>query len=710
MCQPPLFVKNSFEWFGKCDMVLNSPGDPQVFYTSSAAECNMMLLPRRNDNAECCFICGASQAIWMLNSNPTSDNKPFFPFLQYQKPPQNANKLDNNGRCLACNVCHLFLIQQWKSYQENKTPILKRLYWLKRPAEEYHNTIGGKFQNGIMPVPMNKDPGNTSVTQRFTPSSNLQHNGNVYPETSERKHSFQEKELKLLDGNVSSMKNSIENECFLACTLCSYKSQSSSLKYVLTSRQSSADVPFFSKVILGKNSVMELDNPEGRVLVCSTCHSALYQQWLDFENIKVPWNEREYFLEPITDLYSDETILCFLCQETCVCIPVFRLYCKQLTNNDPFYPFLKNLPKKAKAFPVEQEGFTYSCGKCKLFLKNQWDIFEEANVPQEERVYRTHHSQPPLIPSDMDINKAIACFICSSKNDTKCSKRIYCNSGSNMNLGFLKSFPRNKDGYFSEDTGETFVCISCFKELKQHWVKYRSTLFESERVAKYGEQSLLEPKKICKEEKFDCEICQFCVPVSDMLKLSIFPSKKKEDDVDDGQPFFQTLKRLKKSEGELISGCRLCSLNLLNQWSSFETTHSENNSNPYEREYKFNEFVCYICNANVLRQFIGWANIDDVKEGVDIYGGLLAVKYDKSIGVCNDCKHNCMAAEQVCVFFNIVFSRSCLLINLSKFNKFSKHLIFTLLGKGQAILHPKAKYLKCQKLWLVEGPLSIFFA
>ena len=603
-------------------MVQKNITDINFDYPSS--ECNMMLLPRRNDTIECCFICGANQAIWLLNSNPTSDNKPFFPFLQYQKPPSNANKLDCNGRCLACNVCYLFLMQQWKSYQENNTPILKRLYWLKRPAEEYL-IIGGKCQNGMVP----REVENIPVSQRYIPSSDVRTIDNVST-VRDRNYTYEEeKEKILLD------RGSLSDEH--ACSLCSVKEKKNLMKYVLTSSQSSADVPFYSRVIKGKNEIIEFNNSDGRILVCSQCHSTLYRQWLEFEKLSIPWHDREFIVDPIANSTDVESVACFLCHDTLSREALYPLYCKKVSN-EPFYPFLKNLAKSYNTIPVCEEGVTYCCSKCKLFLKKQWDVFEESNVFQEERVYRIHPSQPPLLPSEIEADKNIACFICSAKNDVKYSKRIYCNSGSNMNLSFLKSFPRNTDGFFCEETGETFVCVSCFKELKQHWMKYRSTLFESGHTM--HENEFLSTKH-CQITNIGCEICHFKGPADAMLKLNICPVSNKDNALDEDQPFFPLLKELICTEDKpFLNACRLCSLNLLNQWSSFEASNDLDVPNRYERSYKFNDFLCYVCNGSVSRHSIGWENIDNIKEGVEIRANNFAVKFNNDIGICDECKLN----------------------------------------------------------------------
>lgn len=60
---------------------------------------------------------------------------PFFPFLQNQEPAPGACEVSADGHALVCAVCHCFLTEQWNSFERSRTPIEKRMYWLKRPYQ-----------------------------------------------------------------------------------------------------------------------------------------------------------------------------------------------------------------------------------------------------------------------------------------------------------------------------------------------------------------------------------------------------------------------------------------------------------------------------------------------------------------------------------------------------------------------------------------------
>ena len=570
-------------------------------------------------SVECCFICGASQAIWPLNSKPTSDNKPFFPFLQYQKAPPNANNLGSDGICFSCNVCYLFLIQQWKSYEANRTPILKRLYWLKRPSDEYINPED-ESDNSMVKTkrnsPVRSECGELEIKNNYNRNSQLFVGGN--------KGSVM-KEIDFVDLNNEKA----------SCSLCSLNDRKSSMSYVFTTPQQSSGIPFYPDIIKETYNDHNQVSIDGRVLLCNKCTSKLHRKWLEFENNSIPVSDRKYSVyAPSCSKEPIKLCACFMCSDILSQGRRQVLYCRSIERK-AFYPFLKNLPTPYNAVPITQEGFTYGCENCNSFLLKQWDVFEDSNVSQEERVYRIHPSQPPLLPSTVGIGTTIACYICSKNNDLKNLKRVYCNSGSNMNLGFLKSFPRNKDGLFCEDTGETFVCLTCFAELRQHWVKYRSTLFNSDDT---GHNQSGINKNIYKETNSVCELCFSLTPHIELSKLHITPSVT---GLQDEKPFFPTLEKIKSNENtDPVSACQLCSLNLLKQWSAYENDNSSVLSK-MERKYRIFYFLCYVCDKLIHNKDISLVNIGNIKKNTEMKASLFSLKIEDDIIVCGECKEEC---------------------------------------------------------------------
>ncbi|KAJ6657185.1 hypothetical protein lerEdw1_002774 [Lerista edwardsae] len=88
--------------------------------------------------ALCCFVCGGGIGRGKelkLQVRRPRDQQPFFPFLQHQEPAPGAREVTPEGCAVVCAVCRCFLAEQWDSFERTRTPVEKRMYWLKRPYQ-----------------------------------------------------------------------------------------------------------------------------------------------------------------------------------------------------------------------------------------------------------------------------------------------------------------------------------------------------------------------------------------------------------------------------------------------------------------------------------------------------------------------------------------------------------------------------------------------
>ncbi|XP_060538504.1 synapsin-1-like, partial [Pantherophis guttatus] len=86
----------------------------------------------------CCFVCGGGIGRGKelrLQVRPARAHQPFFPFLQQQEPAPGAREVSAEGCALVCAVCRCFLAEQWDAFERARTPVEKRMYWLKRPHQ-----------------------------------------------------------------------------------------------------------------------------------------------------------------------------------------------------------------------------------------------------------------------------------------------------------------------------------------------------------------------------------------------------------------------------------------------------------------------------------------------------------------------------------------------------------------------------------------------
>ena len=94
-----------------------------------------------------CFVCGSpNSAAYLLNTKPTHNSEPYFPFLENHDPPVGCKSPRTDSAVLSCYVCYRFLLAQWDSYENSNTPYSTRLYWLKRVDQGPYSGTDGSQQ------------------------------------------------------------------------------------------------------------------------------------------------------------------------------------------------------------------------------------------------------------------------------------------------------------------------------------------------------------------------------------------------------------------------------------------------------------------------------------------------------------------------------------------------------------------------------------
>ena len=232
--------------------------------------------------AAICYVCGAQSAECRLRVRPHGKES-FFPFLEYHEAPTGVT-INKDGTVDACRVCYAFLLQQWYAFEKSRTPIVKRLYWLKRL--ESCGSPGNNRPDPQMQVSPQmreemyklniRDP--AYVDEHFDTPDLL------------AKTDFIDKKREDFDAPIDVPKFSI-------CYCCSQKTPHNSVCVVHTSHWSKSESPYFP-CILGHTpptGARPVDNL-GRVLMCETCANYLLQQWQAFELNNMPLHKRKYRL------------------------------------------------------------------------------------------------------------------------------------------------------------------------------------------------------------------------------------------------------------------------------------------------------------------------------------------------------------------------------------------------------------------------------
>ena len=604
----------------------------------------------RAGSSQSCYICGADHATWTIYSKCMADNRPFFPFLEYHKPSKEVKKLGKGGRTLACNLCYSLLIQQWNAYEANGTPVLKRLYWLKRTSGGESGTIEGYGSDCSSPDKFSvrhdfsdsDDQGGTAGSEsgRFSAHSirgadsesvadtgdtkDLHFRARASPAGQDTEERMDRPGVVFVPDPYGKLDQGVPGEC--CCFVCGRMKAKEFMRSVHSRPQLKPETPFYPCLAQYRQppNAKPMDF-QGKVLVCEACQKFLFQQWQVFQRNGTPASERQYQLRSDPSFPKDQqsefaTMVCFLCRTIQPATSGRFIHSQKHTLGDPFYPFLKNLPLPPGAMPLTREGLTCACSSCRKSLYQQWKTFEAARIPDEDRVYanlmdKTIGSafQPSINPLPPD--HEILCFICQTRDYRQNMKELHASPYANMCLSFLEKIEKFPGTVYLRDSLQALVCKFCYHSIRDQWETFEAKhipldkrqyrLHSTVPVAYTKTSTLMAIMSTGDYEASHCDLCEVELPTTELQDLLIAPTclAGKEKTV----PYFPFLSRWKTyNEGENASSkkilvCKLCAANLVAQWNRYERMMDCSDNERWNRRYKVHHFICYRCGDTVHR-------------------------------------------------------------------------------------------------------------
>ena len=361
-----------------------------------------------------CFVCGSYAAGYTLHIK-AREKGPYYPFLEHHDPPKGARLPRVDGSVDSCRVCYAFLNQQWDSYEANKTPAIKRLYWLKRaddgPFTGAEMRVQGEYAAQVMGLAPGAFGLAASSTYKDYNSSNAENsmahaNSNpghlVKQEATEANGVL---DLTAKPKSRRSRRDSTRTDQKMTCFLCGSVQLYNQGKYIYASRSIEGE-PFFPflRGLTPPPGAIPI-SPEGWTRVCSSCSASMCQQWKAYENAKIPLPNRTYRVndEPVT-VASREPVMssrksvdsdCMDFQDVCyLCGQVYHKDSMKLLHTTAdaakqimYFPFIAGLQRPPKAKPIDGESRVLGCRTCYSYLQRQWQVQQAAGVPVTERRY-----------------------------------------------------------------------------------------------------------------------------------------------------------------------------------------------------------------------------------------------------------------------------------------------------------------------------------
>ena len=555
---------------------------------------NVMMKPLNDECEETmmkyptCYVCGSPNcAVNFLDVRQKVPGMPYFPILESHEPPGNAQPI-TNGQVYACRLCYQTLRMQWKNFEDSKTPIVKRIYWLKREdglpytgveigvQSEYASQLFGLSPDTAPPAADDRIQSTEQVSSRI--------NSNI-PSYVPKKPSVH------VMGNIDGSSSVAPSRKVLHMS--SYSPASVTLSSPLGRKPIHHNFP--STSLLSASKVASTCQPQEEALDLSldTKTEALD---LSFVSINQKKRSREEEIEDnhyveVLDLSMPDrnaiTEVCYVCGDHFSRGSLIDMSAFKVSNpNSPFFPSLTSHARPSKSRPMESTGRVQSCGYCFEVLKSQWFFFNIKGVEHKIRDYFFGKYKPGFTKN------TVICFECACFEDTANACIIFT-SNTEKPFPFDVEKRMNSSEILSIAKIARIICQSCKSK------KYTDSSSEASNEIDICDISSPESKRKRHDspivrvsndngdvsysevmEKTDdyenaaspvtCYLCHHMQARKAMNWIS-----KTAEGAADGM-YFPFLKNLEKtctsilSEDGKVLVCTLCFSHLENQWREFE--------------------------------------------------------------------------------------------------------------------------------------------
>lgn len=491
-----------------------------------------------------CFICGSGVTPGKeleLQVKYRHGSTPFFPFLQGQEPAPGAAEVGDDGHALVCAVCHCFLREQWNAFERSRTPLDKRVYWLKRPHQcdsrraprdwnaaqdaDARPSVSGhngdesdfsSFSDNEQASDQDSDAADRGVLEEKAKCLNVPAaarackddagtNSSPDPQSAARyrvdvynTHEAEKSESALLSGSVV-MNHVSQTTLALA-----------GLRGNLARRDCespSGDTPTQDAGIVirdnrsGWNSRLQQllfspgeDNAHAKeALLTHMCDSDAS----DGNEINVTSDEDERRERQLAGYQVMDRHVCYICGSGLLSGLRFEVCVQkqERSTTEPFFPFLWLHTPPTGALPISPGGRTLVCASCHASLMQQWQGFELADVPVLQRLYVVPINVGAATSPDMDGIRPLpkirplpsthasreSCYLCGQD----CAQDIrvaYSRAGVGKARGamyfpFINLLPCPPNAQRMRD-GQVHCCATCYTILEDIWMAYRLCLSE----------------------------------------------------------------------------------------------------------------------------------------------------------------------------------------------------------------------------------------
>ena len=595
--------------------------------------------------SEVCYVCGSRGASCVLYVQPQDSGVSYFSFLESHVPPRGARKPDSEGAVSACTVCSAFLNQQWDAFERSRTPLIKRLYWLKRIDNGAFTGAEMSIQGEYVAQLMGLHGGISASSGGNSPFEYGNHAGiscgkpdllasdddesvasdstngaldlSLSPRKLERwpKRKCGQTKVNSNVGVSTRKRNSngvIANIiCYICRTVCHH-----TLARFIYAFTSSPDEPHFSFLLdlSPPSGAMQLTKT-GVTQVCAECRKTLTRQWRSYESRAVPEAERVYWINevayPERHRSVQQNLICDQKQKSAACISTDICYlCGQPDGTshwigtraggeaDMVLPFVAQLKCPTGARPIGADGRTTICSSCFVHIQQQWQKFDADNIAQEKRTF-------VLRP----VAKTSSCITANVDNDVDCKKKIL------VDCPVLANVLSAGTQLNSEIVPEPCHSSVSSLELKSSCTDDNADVKSSIPVRLLNGNCTLTngagSSVFCTVCGLDCwDVTVVGNQQTGIHKLFVSPvdADASSETYTKGNlslpffPFLEHLSSLLHGKVTYVQSCTVCYVNLNRQWQRFEASADVDEQQRWQRQYTYQRINCDICNVSVERQ------------------------------------------------------------------------------------------------------------
>jgi len=602
-------------------------------------------------SSKVCYVCGSKGASCILYVRPQDSGVSYFSFLESHVPPRGAVKPDGSGAVSACTVCSAFLNQQWDTFERTRTPLIKRLYWLKRIDNGAFTGAEMSVQGEYVAQLMGLHGGISASSGGSSPFEYGNHagiscgkpdlirsddeesvasdstNGALDLSVSPRKLERQTRKRGSTKASVGvgakkrSSNGVISNIiCYICRTVCHH-----TLARFIYAFKSSSDEPYFP-FLLDFNppaGAMHLTKT-GVTQVCAECRKTLTRQWRSYDSRGVPEADRVYWINDVAYPKKHESLqqnfVCDRKQKSAACVSTDICYlCGQPNGathwiatrtgceTEVVLPFVAQLKCPPGARPIDRDGRTRICSACFVHIEKQFQKFDADSIPQEKRNF-------VLRP----IAKTLSRVSAAADDDIECKKKILADcpvlatvlsAGTQSNSEIL-----NEDGHSRQPVASHESQVISEDDNADVKPSIAVGLPNGNCTPTNGTSATTTSCHVC---GLDCrDVAVVGKQQSGVHKLFVSPvdvsnaSFQVQIEGSHCLPFFPFLAHLPSQlhvkastlHENTVQSCAVCYVNLMQQWQRFEMSSDVDEQHRDQREYTYQMIRCNVCHVSVERE------------------------------------------------------------------------------------------------------------